>query len=132
MKAIVSVFATCGLLVSGFLLAGAAGLPADDKDTGKPDVGALAVCIQDGVQHLIYRDAAGDVRQYSRPEGADTAWSPDNLTADAMAPKAAGNPAGYIFGTAQHVVYRGVDDQVHELYFAAKEKKWSHANITAG
>jgi catechol 2,3-dioxygenase-like lactoylglutathione lyase family enzyme len=132
MKAIVSVFATHGLLVSGILLAGAASLPADDKDTGKPDAGALAVCVQDGAQHLIYRDAAGDVRQYSRPQGAGAAWTPDNLTAAAMAPKAAGNPAGYIFGTAQHVVYRGADDQVHELYFSPKEKKWNHANITTG
>jgi hypothetical protein len=132
MKAIVSVFPTRLLLVSGVLLAGTARLPADDKDTGKAEAGAVAVCVQDGVQRVIYRDAAGDVRQYSRLQGAGTAWRPDNLTADAKAPKAAGTPAGYVFGTAQHVVYRGVDDQVHELYFSAEEKKWSHADISAG
>src|SRR5262249_59553257 len=54
-----------------------------------------------------------------------------SVTADAMAPKAGGNPAGYVLDDTQHVVYRGTDDQVHELFFSSKQAKWSHANLTA-
>lgn len=91
------------------------------------------------VQHVFYRTADGAVYElYRDMEGADKAWRAHNLTAEASAPRAAGDPAAYVVrvsrltGSAntQHVVYRGADDQIHELYLAAKQGKWQHTNLT--
>jgi hypothetical protein len=46
-------------------------------------------------------------------------WHYTDATADAGAPGAAGDPSGYMFDAqgTQHVVYRGGDGHIHELYW---------------
>ena len=48
----------------------------------------------------------------------------------ATAPPAAGDPAGYVFGS-EFVVYRGTDNHVDQLFAAANQGPWSHADLTA-
>ncbi|WP_239335258.1 trypsin-like serine protease, partial [Frankia sp. CiP3] len=53
-----------------------------------------------------------------------------DLTTLTGAPRAAGNPAGYVFDAkrTQHVNYRGTDDHVHEL--RSRENGWEHTDLT--
>ena len=55
------------------------------------------------------------------PGPTSGSWSVNDLTAATNAPAAAGDPDGYAFtanGTSgMHVVYRGVDNDIHELYW---------------
>jgi hypothetical protein len=48
-----------------------------------------------------------------------TGWHHNDLTAAAGAPNAVGKPAGYTrdVDRTQHVVYRGADGHIHELWF---------------
>jgi PQQ enzyme repeat len=57
-------------------------------------------------------------------------WHHSDITALATAPPAAGDPAGYVFGS-EFVVYRGTDNHVHQLFAAANQGPWSHADLTA-
>jgi catechol 2,3-dioxygenase-like lactoylglutathione lyase family enzyme len=89
-----------------------------------------AVGLFDGIEHVYYRDAKGDILAYHC--GADKVWSRTDLTAAASAPKAASNPTAY-FVTGEkiaHVVYRGTDNQIHELYHAREPGKWFHTNLS--
>ena len=46
-------------------------------------------------------------------------------------PPAAGDPAGYQFvaDPTQHVVYRGTDQHIHELWWDASQG-WGHGDLT--
>src|SRR5919199_1102543 len=46
-------------------------------------------------------------------------WQLNRIGAKANAPQAVGNPSGYVWESdkSQHVVYRGTDNQIHEVYF---------------
>jgi len=57
-------------------------------------------------------------------------WHHSDISALATAPPAAGDPAGYVFGS-EFVVYRGTDNHVHQLFAAANQGPWSHADLTA-
>ena len=57
-------------------------------------------------------------------------WHHSDISALAAAPPAAGDPAGYVFGS-EFVVYRGTDNHVHQLFAAANQGPWSHADLTA-
>ena len=57
-------------------------------------------------------------------------WHHSDISALATAPPAAGDPAGYVFGS-EFVVYRGTDNHVHQLFAAANQAQWSHADLTA-
>jgi hypothetical protein len=63
---------------------------------------------------------------------ASDGWHHNDLTAAAAggAPLAAGNPNGYMFANqrTQHVVYRGTDQHVHELWWASDG--WHHNDLT--
>jgi hypothetical protein len=86
-----------------------------------------------GTQHIVFRTAEGDIFEvYNVAEGADKGWHGNNLTNEAKAPKAAGNPAAYTqMNKTRHVIYRGEDDLIHELYLADKQKQWEHKNVSA-
>jgi len=66
--------------------------------------------------------AAHDVHRFSRwlagPLGIALA-----AVVFSLAPAAAGDPNGFVFTTAgvsgMHVVYRGADNDIHELYWAS-------------
>jgi hypothetical protein len=57
-------------------------------------------------------------------------WHHIDISALATAPPAAGDPAGYVFGS-EFVVYRGTDNHVHQLFAIANQGSWSHVDLTA-
>jgi hypothetical protein len=57
-------------------------------------------------------------------------WRHTDITALATAPPAAGDPAGYVFGS-EFVVYRGTDNHVHQLFATSNQGQWSHVDLTA-
>jgi hypothetical protein len=56
-------------------------------------------------------------------------WNHADLTGSIGAPAAAGDPAGYTWDvdSTEHVVYRGTDSHIHELWFNGA---WNHADLT--
>jgi hypothetical protein len=50
----------------------------------------------------------------------ENTWNRADLTAATGAADAAGDPAGYTWNidSTQHVVYRGTDGHIHELWFS--------------
>ncbi len=68
-----------------------------------------------GTQHVVYRDAAGNLQEL----WWDGVWHVGNLTTATGAPAAVGDPAGYMFDAqpTQHVVYRSADGHVQELWW---------------
>jgi hypothetical protein len=80
----------------------------------------------DGTQHILYRGAEGQVHELWFRQGAG--WKYGNaLTGLAKGPFTASDPGGWSWekdGT-QHVVYRGADNQVHELWFR-QGKGWQY------
>jgi hypothetical protein len=56
-------------------------------------------------------------------------WNLNDLTAAAGAPLAASAPAGYTWDvdSTQHVVSRGTDNHIHELWFNGQ---WNHNDLT--
>src|SRR5271166_467372 len=81
--------------------------------------------------HVVYRGADNDIHELYWQNGA---WGVNDLTAATNAPPAAGDPNGFTFtanGTSgMHVVYRGVDNDIHELYW--ENGAWSVNDLTAG
>ena len=57
-------------------------------------------------------------------------WNLNDLTAAAGAPFAVGDPAGYTWDvdSTEHVVFRGSDSHIHELWFNGQ---WNHNDLTA-
>jgi hypothetical protein len=60
---------------------------------------------------------ADDLLASRRPDGSDRRG---DLTAVTGAQDAAGDPAGYAFDGTQHVVYRGIDGHIYELWWPAR------------
>ncbi|BCA56935.1 hypothetical protein W02_40750 [Nitrospira sp. KM1] len=62
---------------------------------------------------------------------ATITWHHNDLTVAASAPPATGDPAGYMFDAqgTQHVVYRGTDNHIHELWW--DNDGWHHNDLTA-
>ena len=81
--------------------------------------------------HVVYRGADNDIHELYWQNGG---WSLNDLTAGTNAPAAAGDPNGFTFtanGTSgMHVVYRGADNDIHELYW--QNGGWSVNDLTAG
>ncbi|MFJ8469673.1 hypothetical protein [Streptomyces swartbergensis] len=84
----------------------------------------------DKTQHVVYRGADNHIHELFFK---DWKWHHSNLTLATQggpAPVAVGNPFGYTWDVdkTQHVVYRGADNHIHELFF--KDWKWHHSNLT--
>src|SRR5262249_48334818 len=82
-----------------------------------------------GTQHVVYRGGDGHVHELWWSESSG--WQRNDLTAAPGAPAAAGDPAGYMFDAqgTQHVVYRGGDGHIHELW--CSPEAWHHNDLTA-
>ena len=80
-------------------------------------------------QHVVYRGTDAGIHELWWAAGSG--WAHADLSAEAGAPAAAGDPAGYMFDAqgTQHVVYRGTDADIHELWWAAGSG-WSHADLS--
>ena len=89
-----------------------------------------------GTQHVVYRgDAEFNVINEVRWDGTGLHYTNLNLAAGgtpAGVATGSGDPAAYVFraqGT-EHVVYRGFDNHVHELWWDATAG-WHHSDLTA-
>ncbi len=82
--------------------------------------------------HLVYLSADGNINELWFDHSLfNSKWRYDNLTQSAKAPAAAGNPFGYVLGS-QHIVYRGTDGQIHEIWYENRgfNQGWRHTNLT--
>jgi len=83
----------------------------------------------DSTQHVVYRGTDGHIHElwFSLASG----WNHNDLTQAAGASGAAGNPSGYTWDgdSTQHVVYRGTDGHIHELWFSLASN-WNHNDLT--
>lgn len=80
-------------------------------------------------QHTVYRDDVGNIHELWYR--ADLGWSHNNLSQKVGGVPAADDPIGYVWeenGT-QHVIYRGVDNQIHELW-KSQTTDWTHKNLS--
>jgi hypothetical protein len=88
-----------------------------------------------GTQHVVYRgDADFNVINDVRWDGTGLHYTNLNLAAGGTPAGVAtgrGDPAAYVFPTqgTEHVVYRGFDNHVHELWKDASG--WHHSDLTA-
>ena len=85
----------------------------------------------DGAQHVVYRGTDGHINEL----WYDGAWHHSDLTNVAHAPGATGDPDGYTYtrngdGT-QHVVYRGTDAHIHELWYSPTSNIANHSELLA-
>ncbi len=81
-------------------------------------------------QHVVYRAADGHIHELWWD--AAGGWGTDDLTALTGATMSAGDPVGYAFeaqGT-QHVVYRGEDSHVYELWWNVADG-WARGDLTS-
>ncbi|MEI9952294.1 MAG: hypothetical protein WDO74_25720 [Pseudomonadota bacterium] len=68
-------------------------------------------------QHVIFRSADGHIHELWWDAGAG--WHHGDLSAATSAPIASSAPAAYVFDAqgSQHVIYRGSDNRIHELWW---------------
>ncbi len=80
-------------------------------------------------QHVIYRGANGTIHELWWSQDAN--WNHQDLSGITGAPPAAGDPAGYAWEghPTQHVVYRGVDGHIHELWWS-DDANWNYADLS--
>ena len=87
----------------------------------------------DHSQHVVYRDTASHIQElfYQPSTGV---WVDNDLTeAAGGAPLADGDPTGYTWDAdhSQHVVYHGMDNHIHELFFQASTGVWAQNGLTS-
>ena len=85
----------------------------------------------DKTQHVVYRGSDGHIRELWFSSSA-WAWNQNDLTIATGALRSAGDPAGYTWDVdnTQHVIYRGDDGHIHELWFSSTAWNWNHNDLT--
>jgi hypothetical protein len=88
------------------------------------------VLAADGTQHVVYRAVDGHIHELWWD--AANGWGTGDLTAVTGATPPAGDPSGYSFEATytQHVVYRGIDGHIHELWWDAASG-WGSGDLCA-
>jgi hypothetical protein len=88
-------------------------------------------------EHVCYRTAEGDIVQLYAKYKTTDGWHVRDVTREANAPKAAGDPSGYRLTESslrgvvtQHIVYRGDDGGIHEMFLGGAENRWSHNDLS--
>jgi uncharacterized protein with PIN domain len=85
---------------------------------------------KDKSQHIVYRGQDNQIHEiWYRDQWGSNDWDHNPIGQKVGAPKAASDPMGYAWerdGT-QHVIYRGVDDQIHEIW--GRRGKWGYNSI---
>ena len=84
----------------------------------------------DNTQHVVYRGTDGHIHELWFSSARN--WNHNDLTNATGAPAAASDPAGYTWDVdrTQHVVYRGTDGHIHELWFSSATWNWNHNDLT--
>ncbi len=76
---------------------------------------------KDGTQHIVYRGVDNNIHEiWNKKDMLGSHWAYGGaINASVGAPAAAGDPAGFTWenDNTQHIIYRGVDNQIHELWF---------------
>lgn len=87
----------------------------------------------DKTQHVVYVGTDNNIHElWFRKGGFNPQWQYGGaLNVKANAPQAVGNPSGFTWESdkTQHIVYRGMDNEVHELWFkhgAFGKAEWSY------
>ena len=79
--------------------------------------------------HVLYRGADNNIHDiyFIREAG----WRHTNMSVKHGSPQGAGTPSGYAFDPDQsnHVIYRGMDGQVHDLEFI-RGRGWVHTSLS--
>jgi hypothetical protein len=95
-----------------------------------PADGVPAACVIPGlgVHNIAYRDTSGHLHELWRDSKGATGTT--DLTANAGAPAAIGNPFAYVDPTtnSEILLYRGADNNVHSLYWSLGSV--GHDNLT--
>jgi hypothetical protein len=118
----------------------------DGDDLGGYDYGSImhyprTAFSRNGQNTIVPTNAAAVIGQRNGLSAGDIAgvqilypfcgvrWNLNDLTAAAGAPLAASSPAGYTWDvdSTQHVVSRGTDNHIHELWFNGQ---WNHNDLT--
>jgi hypothetical protein len=83
----------------------------------------------DQTQHIVYR--GGDTHIHELWNRAGKPWGHVDLNNLTGAPSVASDPTGYSWekDETQHIVYRGNDNHIHELWFR-KGADWAHADLS--
>ncbi len=75
----------------------------------------------DHTQHVIYRGVDNNIHEiFCKKNIAGAKWEYGGaINAKAIAPAAAGDPSGFAWeqDKTQHIIYRGQDNQIHELWY---------------
>jgi hypothetical protein len=81
---------------------------------------------KDQTQHIIYRGPDNGIHEIWQRKGAEWKYG-GSLNQQVGAPATAGDPFGFVWeeDQTQHVVYRGADNQIHELWYR-KKPGWSY------
>ena len=99
-----------------------------------PAAGAPAACFVSplGVQNIVYRDTDGRMHELWCDAAGRTGTT--NLTDNAGAPPASGNPRPFVDTVSGEliVLYRGADDRVHSLYWSTGAVGHDDLSGTAG
>lgn len=88
-------------------------------------------------QHIDYRGADGHIHELwgSVKHNKWSGWKYFDVTQDAKAPNAAGEPCSYAWeqDSSQHIIYRSADGHIHELWGREVNGRWSgwqHVDLT--
>lgn len=85
---------------------------------------------KDKSQHIVYRGEDNQIHELWYRDGwTGDDWHHNPIGQKVGAPKAASDPMGYAWekDKTQHVIYRGVDDQIHEIW--GRRGKWGYNSI---
>ncbi len=89
----------------------------------------------DGTQHIVYRGTDNQIHEiWYRDQWLGVDWHHSPIGQEANAPLAAGDLAAFAWewDKSQHVIYRGQDNQIHELWFKhgmVTSGSWQHSAI---
>ena len=104
----------------------------DSSGGAPPAASDPAGYVMGASQHVVYRGYDSHIHELWWDRDWDSQWRHSDLTeASGNAPPAAGHPAGYVMGNSQqHVVYRGYDSHIHELWWDRDDPQWHHNDLT--
>jgi len=120
-----------GFLAALCVLFAGTWLQAADAPKREPVMPA-AFCMPDHTVHVFYRTMGGQIQELHSKKDDPRGWMGNDVIAAAGSPKAASNPAAIVAfdDNSEHVIYRGTDDQLHELFRSGSTGTWGHSNLS--